>query len=154
MREDNGAPASGTGSREPSPTVSALPGFDPSRISRAASRLTVSGRRNLDALPVSGGWATVSEMKPAATGSGMDLLNVRYRGDDRLCEREWVRWGGEFGQKRGEGYQYRITPLGRAVRQFLRDSDGSPKGGDAHAAPFTTARAEGIAQPLSSTGEA
>lgn len=47
MNEDSGAPASGTGSREPSPAVSALAGFDPSRgetIDQFAKRAVAEAR--------------------------------------------------------------------------------------------------------------
>lgn len=89
------------------------------RAELLASWLSESGRRNLLALP-SEGWATVAEMKPAATGSGMDLLYVRTNRGEQLCDRRWARWGGEPGQKRGEGYEYSITALGEEVRQIVR----------------------------------
>lgn len=104
-------------------------GADPLRVQRLSGWLTASGKRNLMALPRDG-WATVSEMKPAATGSGMDLLFVRTHRGDELCERRWTRWGSEGGQKRGEGYEYRITPLGSAVRAAIAQHVSEAPNGD------------------------
>ena len=80
-------------------------------------------KRNLLALP-STTWATVAEMRPkGATGSGMDILFISYLGS-KLCERRWAKWGGEIGQKKGEGYEYRLTEKGQAVRARLEASNG------------------------------
>jgi hypothetical protein len=78
--------------------------------------------RNLLALPSKPGvWMTVSEMRSSGgTGAGLDILHVmNFR--NPLCDRRWTRWGGEPEQKRGEGYEYSITPLGLAVRAHLKD---------------------------------
>lgn len=69
-------------------------------------------------LAMSTTWATVSEMKPLATGSGCDVLYCMHLRQP-LCERNWATWGGELGQRRSEGYEYRLTPLGLAVRAAL-----------------------------------
>lgn len=94
------------------------------RVAEIAEKLTKAQRANLAALPDSPEvWATVAEMRPrGATGSGMDVLHVFYA--PRLCDRVWTRWGNEPGQKAGEGYEYRITPLGLAVRAHLEAGDG------------------------------
>ncbi len=65
-------------------------------------------------------WLTVSEMKPLATGSGCDVLYTMHL-INPLCERRWAKWGGEPKQKRGEGYEYRLTSLGLAVRAHLQE---------------------------------
>ena len=89
---------------------------DPATIARSLSGPCV---RNLHAM--SNAWQTVSEMRHAgATGSGADILYTMYYRQP-ICERRWTRWGSEPGQKRGEGYEYRLTPLGEAVRAILQE---------------------------------
>jgi len=93
-------------------------------IDRIIAGLSEAERRNLCALP-STTWATVAEMRPkGATGYGMTILFVSHIGA-KLCERRWTKWGGEIGQKRGEGYEYRLTENGIAVRARLQQGDGS-----------------------------
>ncbi len=86
-----------------------------------AQALSSAKRRNLLALsPTPGVWMTISEMKTkGATGSGMSLLFAAGFRGNRLVEGRFVKWGGEPGQKRGEGYEYTLTELGRAVRDLL-----------------------------------
>jgi hypothetical protein len=147
MTQDLGA-SSGPGSREPSPDGLGPSGFDPSRVQNAIKWMTKTQPKALLALPPVGVWATASEMKHRTSSASLDILYIMRRGCglERYCDRRWTRWGAERGQRRGEGYEYTITAFGEAVRAALRDSDGSPEGGDADAAPFTTARAEGIAK--------
>jgi hypothetical protein len=149
--KDLGRVPDGTGLSSPTEPASGLgpSGFDPSRIEQAIRHMTKTQPRALAALPREGVWQTASELKHKTTAVSLDVLYIMGRvGPYRLCDRRWTRWGGEPGQKRGEGYEYTITPFGEAVRTALRDSDGSPKGGDAAGGSVrsTTARAEGIAQ--------
>lgn len=89
---------------------------DPATIARSLSE---ARKRNL--LGMTEQWQTVSEMAwKGATGSGADTLYVMHHRLP-LCERRWTRWGSEPGQKRGEGYEYRLTPLGEAVRAILQE---------------------------------
>ena len=91
-------------------------------VGEIARGLTEAQRRNL--LALSEQWQTVSEMRPyGATGSGMDILYVMHH-RHRICDRRWTTWGDEPGQRRGEGYEYRIEPLGLAVRQHLTERSG------------------------------
>ena len=94
-------------------------------VEAIAGTLSKAQHRNLFALPDDVAiWATVSEMRSrGATGAGMDVLHVFHR--PLLSERRWVTWGGERGQLRGEGYEYRITPHGLAVRSFLASKEQS-----------------------------
>lgn len=82
-------------------------------------KLTPAQKRNLLALPQANDvWATVSEMRSkGATGAGMDILHVFY--SPKLSQRRWTRWGGEKGQKRGEGYEYAITAFGQRIRSLV-----------------------------------
>jgi hypothetical protein len=102
-------------------TLPVQAGPSEAEIERAAAQLSEAMKRNLRALPSqSGVWMTVAEMRGnGATGAGMDILYV-YHHRDKLCERRWTRWGSEQGQKRGEGYEYSILPLGLAVRAHLQ----------------------------------
>lgn len=56
----------------------------------------------------------------------------------------WIEMGGVFISHFDAASS--LAALWAHYPALRRDSDGSPKGGDADAAPFTTARAEGIAQ--------
>ena len=121
-------------------------GFDPSRVNKSLREMTPKMPGALLALPPPGIWATASEMRSKCSPVSLDLLYV-YPKSGKLCDRRWTKWGGEQGQKRGEGYEYTITTLGDAVRRAIRDSDGSPKGGDACGSVHDGAGLQGIAQP-------
>jgi len=84
-------------------------------VERIASKLTPAAKLNLSGLPRHRHWAMVCEMQPNATGMGMTLLCTRT---PPLAERRWTSWGTDRGQglTRGEGYEYRLTELGLAVR--------------------------------------
>jgi hypothetical protein len=115
----SGAPASGTGSREPSPAVSAASGFDPSRFDNA--KLAHVTARLL----------SLVTNKSSSLASGM--WNPRFCAADA----------------RSDGLDFFDSLLGEIEHwtKVIRDSDGSPKGGDAcGSVRSTTARAEGIAQ--------
>ncbi|WP_162815039.1 hypothetical protein [Erythrobacter aureus] len=88
-----------------------------------AQALSPAKRRNLLALaPTPGAWMTIAEMKnKGATGSGMNLLYAAGFRGNRLVDGRFVKWGGEPGQKRGEGYEYTLTALGREVRDLLEE---------------------------------
>jgi len=96
-------------------------------LSKLAASLSDARRRALMALPKSEGvWLTVSEMRGnGATGAGMDILYVYTRGLGQLCDRRWATWGPDRvnGQRRGEGYEYCITPLGLQLRRYLQEID-------------------------------
>jgi len=83
-----------------------------------AKGLTKAQRRAVMAMGA--GWMTTAEMRPAATQASGDVLYQMHRRNP-LCERQWATWGSERGQKRGEGYEYRLTPLGLAVRAHLQE---------------------------------
>ena len=90
-------------------------------VADVAAKLTEAQRAALYALPRRNEtWLTVSEMRPGSTGANTDVLYVTYF-DTPLCFRRWAKWGSDrvHNQKRGEGYEYTITPLGLAVRQHL-----------------------------------
>jgi|SRR6185312_5550356 len=89
-----------------------------------AARLSEAQRRALLALPTDeGARLTCAEMRPVTNGAALDSLYMRYGAWRRraLCARHWTRWGGEPGQKRGEGYEYEILPLGLEVRRILTE---------------------------------
>lgn len=89
---------------------------------RALKELTEAQRRNLKALPRAADvWLTIAEMRSrGATGAGMDILHVFH--SPKLTERRWTKWGGEQGQRRGEGYEYRITEFGQRVRKLVEEA--------------------------------
>ena len=119
MADDIGARVSGSKASPQARSGLGPTGYDPARIGRAICILTPAQRRNLLALPWHPeAWATVSEMRhKGATGAGMDILHV-YHGRV-FSTRRWAKWGAETGQKRGEGYEYAITPFGAAVRDAI-----------------------------------
>lgn len=68
-------------------------------------------------------WLTAAELKPA-TGMALTLLVTKHD----LLERRWTKWGGEFGQKTGEGYEYAMTDKGLAVLGYALDAKGAEGG--------------------------
>jgi hypothetical protein len=80
------------------------------------SGISAPMRRTMLAMPLSEGWATFSELPDGVSAMALTLLSIRT---DPWIERRRTSWGGEPGQKRGSGYEYRITPRGRDVRTAL-----------------------------------
>lgn len=74
--------------------------------------LSAASRRTISAMHTSDTWMTHSEM-PGTTGMALTLMAIRL---DPWVERRWAEWGGEAGQKRGAGYEYRMTDRGREIR--------------------------------------
>jgi hypothetical protein len=89
-------------------------------IPAIAAKLSGPRKRALLALSAEV-WKTASEVKHDATPASLDALYVTHF-QRPLCERRWCKWGGERGQKRGEGYEYRLTLLGHAVRDYLKET--------------------------------
>lgn len=77
--------------------------------------LSPASRRTLGAMHTSDAWLTSSEL-PGTTGMALTLMAIRT---DPWVERRMAEWGGEPGQKRGAGYEYRMTPRGREIRAAI-----------------------------------
>jgi hypothetical protein len=101
MKADMGASATPSGSREPSPAVSAASGFDPSRI---ASGLTKEQRLAVLALGPSPSRLGVPRGKSAKRLLAMNACRFP------LFEKKWA----------GDANRHFLTPLGMAVRAHLR----------------------------------
>jgi len=102
------------------PEVSAHPGDAPLR---AWQSLSTKLRQALLTVPAYH-WLTASELKPEASGMGLTLLCTKHL----MVDRRWTIWGGEPGQKYGEGYEYSLTPWGISVVGYAttpRDKDVS-----------------------------
>ena len=78
--------------------------------------MSEGSKRTLLAMHVSDGWLTVSEMNPGASAMALTLMATRC---DPWVQRRQAHWGCEEGQKRGKGYEYRLTPLGREYRDAV-----------------------------------
>lgn len=76
--------------------------------------LTAPMRRTMAIMHTSEGWMTASEI--GASAITLTLLSVRM---DPLVERRKAVWGGEPGQKHGKGYEYRLTPKGREIKEGM-----------------------------------
>lgn len=149
----SGRVASPPGSREPSPDGLGPSGFDPSRDS-LFDYVQTSAWIGLVEFLLSQDWAIAQFA--ADTGvhlprprSGIDAMIDRATGFDGNMEflRAFLPW--VLREHWGED---EITPGIATLLAKLRDSDGSPKGGDAEGGSVrsTTARAEGIAQKATS----
>lgn len=90
-------------------------------VAELARGLTKSMPKALAALSADC-WQTASEVRSKTSPASLDILYIMNH--DRLCDRRWTRWGGEQGQKRGEGYEYKLTELGAAVRAHLQRAQG------------------------------
>ena len=71
---------------------------------------SASTRRTMAAMHRSDAWLTHAEMKDGISSAALTLLSTR---SDPWIERRRTEWGGEAGQKRGAGYEYRLTDRGR-----------------------------------------
>lgn len=80
------------------------------------STLSPASRRTMSAMHTSDGWMTYSEMAEGVSAMALTLMAIRA---DPWIQRRRTEWGGEPGQKRGSGYEYRMTPRGREVRAAL-----------------------------------
>lgn len=139
MTDVSGAP-SGTGSREPSPAVSALTGFDPSRVMLdwIGGNCPVQAQGTVDGKP----------FYFRARGDGWEF----WVGEPWTAEAFTI--SGPYGQWPDAGWMPMEAAIAfctasiHAYWHLGRDSNGSPKGGDAFSvsARSTTAGAEGIAQ--------
>jgi hypothetical protein len=98
----------------------------PEEIAAIVRGLTASMPKALSALSADF-WQTAAEAKSKTSSASLDILYI-MNGRAPLCERRWTKWGSEQGQKRGEGYEYRLTPLGLAVRKALVDDGGKGAG--------------------------
>ena len=78
--------------------------------------MSPASRKTLAAMHTSDAWLTLSEMQPGVTGMALTLMAIRT---DPWVERRMTEWGGEPGQKRGAGYEYRLTATGRAYRDAV-----------------------------------
>jgi len=88
--------------------------FDPNTIS-GPMRSTMLAMHGSDA------WLTLCEMSAGPdgrkpTGMALTLLSIRT---GPWVERQRTRWGGEVRQKRGAGYEYRLTSRGREVIEAM-----------------------------------
>lgn len=151
MDDVSGAPASGTGSREPSPAVSALPGFDPSRCANCEGAGWVCENhpdKPWEGLSAkvgacgcgAGAPCPVCNLRMAAAGLTEPLRQLVQRAVSLLesAERE-TNWGDPlFGPSPSESVQEALDAL--------RDRDRSGEADETlqAAQPKARARAEGI----------
>jgi hypothetical protein len=80
------------------------------------SNMSEASRRTLTGMHASDSFLTFSEMGPGPTSMALTLMACRT---DPWVERRRTEWGGEPGQKRGAGYEYRLTPKGREYRDAV-----------------------------------
>jgi hypothetical protein len=78
--------------------------------------MSEASRRTLAGMHASDAFLTLSEMGEGPTGMALTLMACRT---DPWVERRRATWGGEPGQKRGAGYEYRLTPRGREYRDAV-----------------------------------
>lgn len=143
---DLGAPC-GTGSGEPSPAVSAASGFDPSRILEAIfSERVILACSAAKAVP-GDVWGCGGEGHYAFLCGLSAMLNLRSDDLEEMITRERAK-AVSWVDRHHEVPISMVCPE-RIIANlgFCRDSDRSPKGGDAcGSVRSTTARAEGIAE--------
>lgn len=85
-----------------------------SDVERIAAGLSKSQPKALFALSAAA-WLSAADVKHKTTATGLDVLYQMNRRNP-LCERRTIR--------RLRGYEYRLTPLGLAVRNHLLSDRG------------------------------
>jgi hypothetical protein len=71
----------------------------------------------LDRMHRSENWMTAAEIGQISAAS----FTAMAKRTPAWVERRMARWGGEQGQKHGRGYEYRLTPHGRALKAVRRE---------------------------------